>query len=164
MNSEETPQSGISCLPRWVKFALIGGLGLVIQLGLIQALTVITSNYLAATAMAVEFTILHNFVWHEKFTWRERATAGFFGKLQRALRFHVTNGVISIAGNLILMRLFAGQMEMHVVPANLLSVTVCSVANFLASDRWVFALNTRAAGLQNSNLSGRLAHEEKASL
>ncbi len=75
----------------------------------------------------------------------------------------MTNGVISIAGNLILMRLFAGQMEMHVVPANLLSVTVCSVANFLASDRWVFALNTRA-GLRDSHLSGTLSHQEKAPL
>ena len=162
MNAQWITRIGIR-LPRWVRFALIGGLGLVIQLGLIQALTVITSNYLAATAMAVEFTILHNFVWHEKFTWRERATAGFSGKLQRALRFHVTNGVISIAGNLILMRWFAGQMEMHVVPANLLSVAVCSVANFLASDRWVFALNT-GAGLRNSNPSGTLSHQEKASL
>ena len=162
MNAQGTTRIGIR-LPRWVKFALIGGLGLVIQLGLIHVLTVITSNYLAATAMAVEFTILHNFVWHETFTWRERATAGFSGKLQRGLRFHVTNGVISIAGNLILMRWFAGQMEMHVVSANLLSVTVCSVANFLASDRWVFSLNTQA-GLRNSNLSGTFAHEEKASL
>ncbi len=76
MNAQWITRIGIR-LPRWVRFALIGGLGLVIQLGLIQALTVITSNYLAATAMAVEFTILHNFVWHEKFTWRERATAGF---------------------------------------------------------------------------------------
>lgn len=162
MSSEDITRIGIR-LPRWVKFALIGGLGLVIQLGLIQALTAITSNYMAATAMAVEFTILHNFIWHEKFTWRERATAGFSGKLQRALRFHVTNGVISIAGNLILMRLFAGQMEMHVVPANLLSVTVCSVANFLASDRWVFAYE-HEGGLRNSSLSGALSHEEKASL
>src|SRR5260370_10655592 len=123
MSAEETPQSGISSLPRWVKFALIGGLGLVIQLVLLQALTVITSNYLAATAMAVEFTILHNFVWHEKFTCRERATAGFSGKLHRALRFHVTNGVISISGNLILIRRFDGPVEIHVVAAKLLRVT-----------------------------------------
>src|SRR5258708_20145490 len=103
MSAEETPQSGISSLPRWVKFALIGGLGLVIQLVLLQALTVITSNYLAATAMAVEFTILHNFVWHEKFTWRERATAAFSCKLHLSLRFHFPNRVISLPANLILL-------------------------------------------------------------
>ena len=80
--------------------------------------------------------MLHNFIWHERFTWRERVAAD--GKLRRLGRFHVSNGATSIVGNLLLMRLLVGGMHMHVLPANLLSVIACGVANFIASDFWVF--------------------------
>jgi len=121
-----------------VKFTLVGMLGFAIQLLMIQVLTGLTVNYLFATVVAVEVTVLHNFVWHEKFTWGERAAGGIDGKLRRLIRFHLSNGATSIVGNLLLMRLLVGGMHMHVLPANLLSVTACAVANFLASDRWVF--------------------------
>jgi len=117
---------------------LVGMLGFAIQLLMIQVITALTSNYLVATAVAVELTVLHNFVWHERFTWRERAAAGVGGELRRLVRFHISNGATSIVGNLLLMRLLVGGMHMHVLPANLLSVTACAVANFLSSDRWVF--------------------------
>ncbi len=121
-----------------VKFMLVGMLGFAIQLLMIQVITGLTSKYLVATAVAVELTVLHNFVWHERFTWRERAPTGVGGKLRRLARFHISNGATSIVGNLLLMRLLVGGMHMHVLPANLLSVTACAVANFLSSDRWVF--------------------------
>jgi len=54
---------------RWVKFNAVGGVGILVQLG---TLTVLRSglgvNYLLATAIAVEATVLHNFFWHERFT------------------------------------------------------------------------------------------------
>ena len=33
-------------------------------------------GYLLATVLAVEITILHHFVWHECFTWSDRAAGG----------------------------------------------------------------------------------------
>jgi len=41
---------------------LVGMLGFAIQLLMIQVITALTSNYLVATAVAVELTVLHNFV------------------------------------------------------------------------------------------------------
>ena len=54
------------------------------------------------------------------------------------LRFHVSNGLISLLGNLLLMRLLAGGLGLPLLSANLASIAICFVANFLASDRWVF--------------------------
>jgi len=56
----------------------------------------------------------------------------------RLLRFHLSNGAISILGSLLLMRWLVGQFGMRVLVANLLTIAACSVGNFLASDRWVF--------------------------
>ncbi len=119
---------------RWCKFSLIGAIGIGVQLGTLALLTATGTHYLLATALAVEAAVLHNFAWHQNFTWSDRE-GGILGRLAR---FHVTNGAISLLGNLALMRLLVGGLGMPPLPSNLLSIAVCSLANFLAADRLVF--------------------------
>lgn len=127
----------IDRLPPWVKFSLVGTIGFVLQIVVLQLLSGIV-NYLMATIAAVELVVLHNFVWHEKFTWREGGAPGLRSACNRLARFHVSNGAISILGNLALMRLFVGMAKLPVAAATLLSVGLCSFANFFALERWVF--------------------------
>ena len=137
---------------RFLKFNGVGAIGFALQLGVLALLLRLGVHYLAATAIAVELTILHNFFWHERWTWRDRtsdapisttaapgpSSASAAGRLARLGRFHAANGVISLAGNLILMRLFVGPLGMPPIPANLLAVLACALINFTASDRLVF--------------------------
>ncbi len=127
---------------RWLKFNFVGGLGIGIQLGMLAMLVkVLGMGYLPATAIAVETAILHNFTWHERFTWKDR-TAGARRRARdvagRLVRFHAGNGVISLAGNLVLMRLFVGVLHVKVLPANMVTIAICSLANFAASEWFVF--------------------------
>ncbi len=125
-------------LRKWLKFNAVGIAGIGVQL---LALTVFKSglrlNYLAATFLAVETAVLHNFFWHERWTWAER-TRNAGGVAGRLARFHLANGLISIAGNLVLMWLLVSRLFMHYFPANLIAIATCSIVNFLASDRLVF--------------------------
>ena len=122
---------------RWLKFNVVGGVGIVVQLGALEALTAgLHLNYLAATALAVEAAVLHNFVWHERYTWADRPRLG--RAVSRLLQFNLTTGTISILGNLALMRLFTGEGHVPPLLANLLAIAACSLANFLVSDRVVF--------------------------
>ena len=125
-------------LNRSAKFALVGAMGIVVQLATLHWLASSGCNYLLATAIAVEAALLHNFIWHENFTWKDRGSPTLSGLGGHFLRFHVSNGVISIVGNLLLMRMLVGGIRMQPIPANLASITICCVANFLVSDRWVF--------------------------
>ena len=97
---------------RWLKFNFVGAVGIVVQLA---ALALFTKgfgwNYLLATAAAVELAVLHNFVWHERFTWKDRAGGSRVAMAGRLLRFHAGNGLVSIGGNLLLMRLLVGRMH-----------------------------------------------------
>jgi putative flippase GtrA len=122
---------------RFLRFNGVGVMGFALQLGALALLLGLGVHYLLATALAVEFAILHNFAWHERWTWRDRP-AGDGGRLQRLWRFHAANGLVSLAGNLVLMRLLVGLCAMPPVPANLLSVLACALVNFTASDRFVF--------------------------
>ena len=122
---------------RFLRFNGVGLVGFALQLALLALLLRLGLNYLAATAIAVELTVLHNFAWHERWTWRDRP-AGAAGRARRLWRFHASNGLISLAGNLLLMRLLVGLLGLPALPANLLAVLLCALVNFTASDRFVF--------------------------
>ncbi|MBI1791581.1 MAG: GtrA family protein [Acidobacteria bacterium] len=111
-------------------------LGIGVQLGVLELLRgVLDVNYLVATALAVEAAVLHNFIWHERWTWRGQPRQGRAGRL---VRFHVSNGIVSIGGNLILMRALAGWLGIHYLLANGITIAILSVVNFLMADRLVF--------------------------
>jgi putative flippase GtrA len=133
-------ESARQSLFRWLKFNFVGGIGIVVQL---VALALFRSglhlNYLLATALAVETAVIHNFLWHERFTWRDRPSAHRLQSLTRFAKFNATNGAVSIVGNLLIMRALVGQFHMNYMIANLIAVTVCSLVNFLLSDWVVFA-------------------------
>jgi putative flippase GtrA len=124
---------------RWMAFNLVGALGILIQLSTLAVLTGwLGLHYLVGTALAVEAAVLHNFIWHERWTWSDRAGQDKDGLWKRLVRFHMANGALSIGGNLILMRLFVGSWSMNYAVANVVTITICSFLNFLASDRFVF--------------------------
>jgi putative flippase GtrA len=121
----------------------VGALGLVVQLGTLALLhQVFEWHYLTATALAVEAAILHNFAWHQRWTWRERREPGWRVVLTRLWRFHLLNGLVSLVGNLAIMAVLTGGMGIHAVAANLAAVSACSVVNFLGSEVVVFRTAT----------------------
>ena len=123
----------------WLRFNTVGAIGIGVQLLVLTLLkTGLGLNYLAATAVAVESAVLHNFVWHERWTWSERTKVNTHGMFGRLVRFHLANGLISIAGNLALMWLFVSRLHLHYFLANITAIATCSILNFVASDRLVF--------------------------
>jgi putative flippase GtrA len=177
--NRNTIKSPSPMLARWCKFNLVGGVGIAVQFAALFILkSVLDFNYLAATALAVEAAVLHNFVWHEHFTWDDRTKVGrtqpIRNELERTnlvpmnplqmnwvrtklgqpkprhqisdrqssfsrfLRFSLSNGAISIFGNLALMKLMVGQGHLNYLFANAVAIVLCSLANFLVSEMWVF--------------------------
>jgi putative flippase GtrA len=123
----------------WLKFNAVGLIGIGVQLVILSLLkTGLGWNYLLATSVAVEITVLHNFIWHERWTWLETTRSNSDGLASRLIRFHLTNGLISIAGNLLLMWTFVSQLHLHYFLANVIAIATCSILNFVASDRLVF--------------------------
>ena len=131
---------------RWIKFNAVGGVGIVVQLA---ALAVLRSwlklDYLVATGLAVEIAVIHNFLWHERFTWADRPVRRPMQSLVRLAKFNASNGAISMVGNLGLMRLLVGEVKLNYVVANLIAIVVCSLVNFLLSDRFVFDAGANSA-------------------
>jgi putative flippase GtrA len=134
-----------SAVVRWMKFNAVGALGILVQLGTLLLLTSILGlNYLVATACAVEAAVLHNFFWHQAFTWRDRPSTRLS---RRLLKFNLTTGALSIFANLVAMRLLVEMGGLNYTVANLISIAGCSLLNFAVADRAVFVPST--AGRQS---------------
>jgi putative flippase GtrA len=100
----------MNALVRWGKFNLVGAMGMVVQLGALALLNRLApAHYLVTTAIAVEVTLLHNFVWHMHYTWKDRRQRSAWTQL---VRFHLANGI---------------------------AILCCSVLNFLLGNTWAFA-------------------------
>ena len=140
----EAERKASSALVRWLKFNFVGGVGIVVQFGALFLLkSVLNFDYMFATAFAVEAAVVHNFVWHEQFTWSDRVTRdrvqpAWRRSLARFGRFNLTTGAVSIVGNLALMRVMIGEGHLNYLFANAIAIALCSIANFLVSDGWVF--------------------------
>ena len=130
------PKSSATSVLRWLKFNAVGAGGIVVQLVTLAVLkSALKMDYLFATALAVEAAVVHNYFWHERFTWADRTDANSW---LRFVKFNLTTGIFSIVGNVLLMRAFVGTAHLNYFCANILTITACSIVNFLVSDRFVF--------------------------
>jgi len=127
-------------LQRWLRFNLVGVIGIAVQLGALWVFSrALGFGSLWASALAVEVSLLHNFAWHERFTWADPARAnGFSSVLARLIRFNLTNGTISIAGNVTVVWYLAGIVGLPLPVANLAAIACSGTLNFVVSHHLVF--------------------------
>jgi putative flippase GtrA len=126
-------------IQRWVKFHMVGLAGMCVHL---STLSLFNKGFgmepSIATALAVEMAVLHNFAWHERFTWRDRCSVHWTEVAGRLLRFNLSTGMISLLGTTAIVKYLVAQHGLHVFVANVIAIPCCSMLNFLASDLLVF--------------------------
>jgi putative flippase GtrA len=147
-------------LQRWLTFNGVGVMGVVVQLGILALLVHgFGVHYLAATLIAVESAVLHNFCWHQRWTWRDRPAASAAETAGR---------MVSIAGNLAIMAVLCAILRMDPLVANVIAIVSCSIVNFIASEVLVFRASSvatvLAAGLVLAPASARAADVGTAEL
>lgn len=114
---------------------MVGTAGLAIQLIVLWLLTRTAALPAMAAMIAVETALLHNFVWHEAWTWRSAQRAG---RLSRLMRFHAATGSISLASNTVFTMLIRDWLGIPLLAANVMAVGIMAILNFAVADRWVF--------------------------
>jgi dolichol-phosphate mannosyltransferase len=125
---------------RFGKFNFVGLLGAVLQVSVLDLL--VKCVHLAgieATIIAVEIVLIHNFLWHERFTWRDRLLYGRWQRAMRFLRFHASNGLVSLTGNTILIYCLVERLKAPVPLSAVASVALCAPINYLIANYWIFS-------------------------
>jgi putative flippase GtrA len=131
---------------RAARFIGVGAGGFLVQLGAVEALVRFGSlSPVLATAVAVEAAILHNFLWHERWTWADRPAGD--RRLERFLRFNGVTALVSIGGNVALIQLLTGRWHLPLLLANASAVALMSAVNYACADRLVFTAGRPRAPL-----------------
>ena len=118
-------------------FVVVGAIGFVLQMLVMTLLVAAGWPYVPAAAVSVEVAVLNNFLWHERWTWRDRAQPD--GLLDRVIRYHVSTGLTSIFGSVVFTTILVEWAGAPVLLASAAAVALTALANFLVADRWVFA-------------------------
>jgi putative flippase GtrA len=136
---------------RLVRFFTVGWMGFIVQMAAFVALTsVFHVPWLWATVAAAELSIVHNFFWHERWTWKDRTESRGVSMLAKLARFNVATGIVAVGGNLAVVALCVTIFKLPPVVATVLAVATLSILNFILADRWIFQVAVVAVGLMAS--------------
>lgn len=124
---------------KFVKFLIVGGSGMVINEGLLAILTEIYSVQVSvAGVIAIESSIVSNFLLNNFWTWRDNRHKPF------VMRLVQYNYVALIAGSInYLILIGLSNIGLHHLIANLVGIAFGTVINFLVNNYWTFGKSLR---------------------
>ena len=120
---------------RFLKFAVVGLSGVLVNEGLLAFLTEIHHfNVALAGAIAIETSILTNFLLNNFWTWKDSRKKTFGVRL---IQYHSVSLIAGIINYVILVGLT--HYGWHHLIANLVGIAVGTMINFLLNHHWTFA-------------------------
>ncbi|WP_332449309.1 glycosyltransferase family 2 protein [Methanoculleus sp.] len=116
-----------------VRFGLVGLSGILVNMGLLYALTEIAGlYYLVSAVIAIELSIVNNFIWNDLWTFQSARGLRFGRRIQRFLSFQAVSmgGLVINMGVLYLLADIAGVYYL-----------VANLAGILIAFAWNYAVN-----------------------
>lgn len=129
----------LSIAERWNRrlllFGLVGLLGVLVNLGILYALTEVAGlHYLMSAAVAVEASIVHNWAWNDTVTFRGRRGLTWY---QRLFRFNLVS-LGSMVVNLVVLFALVEAGGLHYLVAATIAIAVAFAANLGFNLTWVY--------------------------
>lgn len=129
-------------LPRFLRFALVGASGVVVNNGLLWLLAELTSlPFYLCSLIAIESSIVSNFLLNDRYTWHDRRSGSV---LARMLRYNASTACSSIAVNMTVLLFLKKWVGIPYLPANLVGIGCGMLANYAANSVWTYG-STRVA-------------------
>lgn len=125
-------------LEEFIKFAVVGGSGVLVNMGLLFILTRYLNVRLEiASPIAIEVSILTNFFLNNLWTFRKRLTHVPFWS--RIFRYHLVTGLAGIV-NYIVLLLLVNIVGLHDLISNLIGILIGTVINFTLNSLWTWSV------------------------
>jgi putative flippase GtrA len=121
-------------LKRLVRFVIVGGINTLITLGIFYFLyNLMQINYLIASIVGYGIGIISSYIWNKLWTFESKSTAiGFeFSKF-------ATLSLTGLVLNALMMAVFVKAFGIMPLVAQLITIALIFILNFLGSSYWVF--------------------------
>lgn len=123
-------------LEEFIKFAIVGGSGVVVNMGLLFILTRFLSVRLEiASPIAIEVSILSNFTLNNLWTFKKRNTHVPFWT--RLFRYHLVTGLAGIVNYLVLL-LLVNSFGLHDMLSNLIGILIGTIITYSLNSLWTW--------------------------
>ena len=127
-------------LEELIKFGVVGGSGVLVNMGLLFILTRFLSIRLEiASPIAIELSILSNFFLNNLWTFKKRDTHVPFWS--RLLRYHLVSGLAGIVNYLVLI-LLVNTFGLHDMLSNLIGILIGTFINYTLNSLWTWKVRS----------------------
>ena len=135
---------------RFIRFGMVGGVGAVINMGILYLLVQHGGwNHMAAAVIATEMAILSNFVLNDRWTFRDVSSRHTWAVRMCRYNAIAAGGALISLAMLAILTFGAG---MHYLVANLLAIAAGTIWNYVVNSRLTWTLTHLAAGHQHHDL------------
>ncbi len=123
-------------LEEFIKFAIVGGSGVLVNMGLLFILTRFFSVRLEiASPIAIEVSILTNFTLNNLWTFKKRNTHVPFWT--RLFRYHLVTGLAGIV-NYVVLLLLVNNFGLHDMLSNLIGILIGTAITYSLNSLWTW--------------------------
>jgi dolichol-phosphate mannosyltransferase len=124
---------------RFLKFCVVGLSGVGVNMFFLWFFTeILKIFYLFSSPLAIELSVLNNFVLNDLWTWRDRGRPGKMNYFKRMVQYHISVSVSAIIANIFLLWFLTEIFHFYYLLSNLLGIAAGAVLNYFINDRWTF--------------------------
>jgi len=114
---------------------MVGASGVAVNMGLLYGLTeYMNFHYMLSSVIAIEISIITNFVLNDLWTWNDRAKQIW---IKRIIKYHFVSLGALIANWLVLVGLTEG-FGLYYMLSNLIGICMGMIINYILNDLWTF--------------------------
>jgi len=126
-------------LIRFIKFGIVGGSGIFVNMGFLWFFTEIVGlYYLISSVLAIALAMISNFIWNDLWTWRDRGEPGLNAYLTRLAKFIVVSSFAGYVGNLGVLWILTHFFHLYYLISNLFGIAVGTILNYSINNFWTF--------------------------
>lgn len=93
--------------------------------------------YLFSSLIAIELSIMNNYVLNDFWTWHDRGKEGKVEYFKRMFQYHLASGTALVA-NISILWFLTEIVHIHYLLSNVFGILAGTFLNFLLNDRWTF--------------------------
>ena len=123
---------------RFVKFGLVGTWGFLVNMLLLWFLTEkVGVYYLFSSIVAIEISLLNNYILNDLWTWHDRGKAGKTEYFKRMLQYHISSSAAMLT-NISILWILTALFGIYYLASNVFGILCGAALNFFINDRWTF--------------------------
>ena len=135
--SDPSRPARLSLPTRFVRFGLIGGSGVLVDLCFYKIFLMLQFPNPIARALSIGIAMSSNFLGNRHWTFPDARASSLWGQYWRYLLSSFQGALVSWSTSVLLSR-FVSPFQRHLMVAALVGIAAGATANFVLSSRWVF--------------------------